>query len=1385
MTAKLQKFLWSLVTMLLGLSATAVAQAGYLVDFNTPITTNSELTGDENRDFKVAPGWSHVVDSWEYNWSGALKYCPYNYLANGGVDNSGALEAGAQQGSDAYGDNAYINDLLITPPLSGAVSMQIKLTNASGYVEVWTAVADGNSFKKSLQVPTTASGELNTTSFVTVSTGELPAGTQLAIKLANAVIDNFTAGSADLSGRPGLEIVDVDPSGSIDLDADAEGNFTVSFTATVRNNGEVDLDPATAGEGYSLSLFNFTTSDTLVTVPITQALAVGETSEPIVLSATRNISESEDYENGCRYNVIENITHSQSANRNVTVYAYEPYPVLRMNGSTLENGASVYLGTERDSIPSKQFELINDGAAPLEISAITVPDGFTSTLTALTVEPHERIAFTIAMAADVQGARKGALVAQSNAGELTLNLCGAIVPEGVYFCNFNSDEAAEGIMAEQSTSYYSTYGWKIEENRNYGVGDKVAHGNAVSSTNAGPFKLILPKIAFAQGETLNFDLNRASSYNGAKLTVYYSPDRATWTRLRTLALDAEKASDKIAADKSVGVYTLTNIPEGEWYVAFEVEYESEVNLDNVYGGQLVAVSHDLAMSNVALDAAGQVNSQMKATMSVTNLKAAEAADSYTARLYFGDKVVKELAAVELPTGQAVSFNFSFTPHEAGTFAARMELAFADGFVLSSPVTDVTIGEEVYTAERAAGQIDNPTLDKNGVWNYLWNNTQSEFVYTADQLGIAPGTPIHKLSWHGYYDGYSAYNCHLTVRLGQTAKATLSTDDGRTNPDGLTQVFDGDLTFTSTGDASNLVNIIELNLATPYIYNGDNLLIQIDKTSDDYKGVYVELDPDNKAQAIARYKDAIEQLEGASYNAASLPIVYLGVEGEPKTLSGTVTNGKSGETLAGVEVKAVNGEVEYSATTNAEGAYQMSILKDSKEYDLTVNVEGFFPYSEKVNVRGGNAVKDIALQPAAGFLIKSANVPATATVNNYYTASVVAANYTANSFAANSYTAQLVIDGNVVAEAETPEVAKGSEATFAFRYMPHEACTAMVLVRLSQADNVSETPAVELTVNAESGGGLLQVGDSLLRDNNFPINFYYNHSVADIVYTPEMLADFGLKPGNIINKLTLRMTKETEKTFDYTLTAWVGAYNYDASNFVKGGNREQLIKVMDGEARVFSADGASGSNPVVEDLVIDFSNTPIIFDGTNAVRLCIQKDADAYVGGCYFALDNRYQTMWYARNDYSSGEELWALNAASGAGSVPVTLFDVVGVKTLTGTVTNSDGLPVEGATLKAQSGEVYYTAESDATGAYTLPINQPSLSYTLTVSAPGYADKVIDLPAIEDMTLDVVLEETLPDGISSINADEQTAPAYNVAGQRVAKSAKGVVIRDGKKSVVK
>ena len=107
----------------------------YTVDFNSAITTSSI------HDFAVASNWGHIVGSYTDDY-GDTYYMTYSYRADEGIDGSGTLLAYKQRAEENSYNGADVYDLLVTPVVSGEVSVYVKASNSANtsypsYVEFY------------------------------------------------------------------------------------------------------------------------------------------------------------------------------------------------------------------------------------------------------------------------------------------------------------------------------------------------------------------------------------------------------------------------------------------------------------------------------------------------------------------------------------------------------------------------------------------------------------------------------------------------------------------------------------------------------------------------------------------------------------------------------------------------------------------------------------------------------------------------------------------------------------------------------------------------------------------------------------------------------------------------------------------------------------------------------------------------------------------------------------------------------------------------------------------------------------------------------------------------------------------------------------------------
>ena len=1059
-------------------------------------------------------------------------------------------------------------------------------------------------------------------------------------------------------------------------------------------------------ENYSLSIMRKNTgsaADTEVyTQPIAVALQPGETSDFIELNAVIPVTESAR----SRFDVRENITGSSSYGGWVDIYAYKPdFSVTTTSFDVISNGTLQDFGISQSSV-DKEYNIRNTkGAAPLTINSITVPEGFTYSIkdedvaetltTPFVVRAHEKLLLTVTMDASVLGSRSGDIVVTPADGQgtaITLPVSGTIVDPSKLYVTFADGKFPAGTYVEGNS-------WTVDK---YTNGD--GNYSAVNSSITPMTKFVLPKIHLGEGETLTFTAAKRS--DNSKLNVYYSADRVNWTLAQAISADASADADKFATDKYSGSsYTYIDIfkyksftpaiPAGDWYVAFEAGYS---RVGSIVGGTVLAIpEHELLVSNVVMPEDGVVNHAYAASVTIANVGSADIAEGeLTAKLYFGETAMQTQALPALASGASTSVSFNVPLREAGTFVTKIAV---EGTVTAEATANIVVAQETPSGSKQVGTVT--ATNTNVPAHLTYRNSDSEIIYTQDVIGLAEGTAIKGLTFKGYKSS-KELPLSLEVWMENTTDAAPDASAPHST-EGMTKVYSNpNIVLGTIGDSNNHMPIFDLDFSsTPFVYTGGNLRVIVQSRSTTYVSTNFEMDGNRKNMAIYRSSDSPLDEED-EYRTADMPVVYLHIDKEATSLSGTVT--ANGAPVADAEVKIASGIVEYSGTTDAEGKYTFPVYQDNLEYTMTVTKDGYFEKTETVAFNGESIVKDVALESAEGFKISSFNIPETGEVNTAYTATVKLLNGIAKE--AGSYTAHLFVNDGILAGAEAVAIDKNAEQEFTFTYMPREAGTVSVYAKFTYASGYVQTEAVNVTIAEEKADAEVIVGEANSTDRAGAIKPYNNYSRTEIIYPKSLI---NLPAGTKLDAIRF-YGSHYAKDFKITLNAWVG-------------------NVAEGTA--LQGFGVDGLTQVATDQIIDMNKTisetamePIVeltfpdgfvYDGGD-VRLYLDATATGWVNTLFEVDKNVSGQAQQAASDSKLTDSSWK----SGI-SLPVAHFVVSPYKTLSGAVKNEKGEAVASAyiTLASADGVEYYS-ETDAEGAFSMDVIKYGKEYTLTVSHPSY-----------------------------------------------------------------
>lgn len=346
----------------------------------------------------------------------------------------------------------------------------------------------------------------------------------------------------------------------LDVNADASGNFTATFSVTVKNTGNVEL----SAEEVSVSITDAYTDgyNVLATATATKPLAV-DTSVTIPVEVTSVCISSEEKE--VKFYAKENIDNTfykyssySSYPSSASVYV-QPYvakfAIYETGGSSsLSSYYSLDFG-KVSATTSKSFEIRNAGAALLEVSSITVPEGFTVDPSSFTVAGGDKQTFTVSLVpvADNYGDYSGNIVITHSLGTYSFPVKGTTIDPD----NIVVDFAGGNVPS----NWTATTGFR-GLNYSGGIG-------SVSSTST-KASLQSPRITIKEGNKLSFKAEKYSS-GTSHLTLSYSANGKDWTEVK------DYGSEMTTSWKT---FVVDEIPAGKWFIKFEGTY---FDIDDITG----------------------------------------------------------------------------------------------------------------------------------------------------------------------------------------------------------------------------------------------------------------------------------------------------------------------------------------------------------------------------------------------------------------------------------------------------------------------------------------------------------------------------------------------------------------------------------------------------------------------------------------------------------------------------------------------------------------------------------------------------------------------------------------------------------------------------------
>ena len=963
-----------LILTLLAVLGYGTASAEYVADFNSAIST-------QNHDFAVASNWGHIVGVYEDDWANG--YMSYSYSSSEGIGESGTLLAYRQYAENMYREGAVCYDLLVTPKVSGTVTLSVKpsLSATAAYpswVEIYDVNEAGTTRGEIIQKFTKDAGfvaDEENVGWYTI-TLSVDVEKRLGIRAQYVYMDNFTATDATIVAEKKLtinNIADVNGASTTYFDQQADGTILARYLVTLTNTGDVDLNPG--DENYTLSLFNRSAPATLYgafAIPV--AIAVGKTCDPFEMQITLPADQA-GWKN---WDVKENISGTTKEGKWCGTNPYESKFVFDKAGTAYTNSPSpttneIAFGKVSEST-TVNYEIYNAGSAPLVINRFAIDAPFTSTAPdgEFTVNPKEKKAIDITFPATEPGIFNGNItINYTNFGKsqstYTLPVSATVLDPSKNYITFDNGKTGDelnGQFPAGSIHYDQVYITST------GTGDEINYFLASATPLT---KFVTPLLTAEAGETFIFDAwtNTSSSWGTGYpcVVVYTSKDRENWTQIFK--------NENNALGSKAKTYSLTIEEAGDIYLAFELL--NGAFIDNIYGLTLAEQpEHNWVITEQSIPTTGKQNNNYTATITLHNINA-EADVVETATLYVDGEAVVTVSNIELPANAKtaaegtsrnsysnmeapVVITLNYKPHTFGTLPAYIELRSGEK-VYTTEEVEVTIAEEKTESILAIGDANTTVgnMPIHGTWaDDSQGLSECDVLYTAEMLaqyGLKEGDIISSINFPGTPSGDRTFS-NLTVEAWvglESADAAFVA--GGADKDNMQHVFlyNEEAVSFKTDETVDFT----INLPEPIEWDGtSNLRIA---TNINGHGSYLNFKfPADNKNGKGWYSHG-----GGSWSSTTIPVAYLTLDVEETFYGAFVYIDPELIPIEGATVTLYNAEndVQYSGTTDRLGLALISVVQDKLAYTVTVEAEGFEPLTSEVQFTEGKVFQQFGFTPA--------------------------------------------------------------------------------------------------------------------------------------------------------------------------------------------------------------------------------------------------------------------------------------------------------------------------------------------------------------------------------------------------------------------------------------
>ncbi|MGL4293623.1 MAG: choice-of-anchor J domain-containing protein [Bacteroidales bacterium] len=844
-------------------------------------------------------------------YSSNNNYNSYSSNSTGGIDNSRYLSCSTPE------------DTLYSPPLMGRGFFYVKGKSTSSQLSLYLITTDGS------RIP------LKENVVLTDSWKEIPfdieqSGTRIAFSMNDVYLDNFFASKAFLPARD-IEIFShaTDRPSSF-MSINDEEPTPVIFR--IRNMGTQPIAPGSyhiktsfhQDIPYNLTMFGEQADGNVITN--TPGLGLDETA---ILEASMIISLSEKERiSGLTFS-LEILNDDETAN-NKNTCATSLSIIPKIGKLVIPVG-----GQKEKTLDFGTFKTENKLTAVLQnegIDALTISNYHFLQSGNFTLEGEKPLSIPAKGKANIEiklsgtpGIYEDSLIITHNGSSDShskLYLKGTILSDISLLESFEENEFPPIFWRQTGNSWYR---YTANKSNIYDGLACLAKNNNTADT------IITPQLMIKKGDKFSF--HAKSTSGSGKIKVLYSSNKRNWKLLEEFSVYSAYTNREVAFPENI---------LGEYYIGLCGE---NIYLDFICGPEVIYADHRLEIENFDGKKTGMVNMEQNFELTIRNTGINdEAASDYNLTLQSGNEVIGKFDSEDIAFAERKIFSTKWTPNTTGRHDIFVCLKLYEEIIYSDTLT-INVEEEQSLQNTAVGNYALPTT--NAPWMTNYKHSGAEIIYKANELNLASGSKISRLSLPYVADDTISFNAQVWIanttddNFPEARKLTIT---------GKNKVYEKLVQFEKSNISKH--GILEIDFNEPFVYNGENLNIVISFDASRYRAIKFFKNETQANQVLFCRVDGSENAPGIFETLSGtagkyFPTMIFTCLNDPAMISGKVTDGNTPVGEAAVSLNSDH--IRYSSVTETNGVFSIPVHQLSRKYCLKIEKEGFETYTDSIEI----------------------------------------------------------------------------------------------------------------------------------------------------------------------------------------------------------------------------------------------------------------------------------------------------------------------------------------------------------------------------------------------------------------------------------------------------